>query len=247
MILSIDKTKELTRKEYVDFLQKTKGEGISEARISQLVSAGKLKVRDYPELNNIQLIVLDDDEQALAQARFTTSQALHTYSYKELGLMFGKLVHDLNNDNGNAQTLLSEKQTQLDNLVAALQQTETERNEARQTIEELTGKNQQLSASNEKLQADLTSEHSRTEALQTEVIQLNETLAEVRRKLDVETSFRTEFEEFKSLVMTILQKQAEPAGGATSDPVSESPSKSKRSKTTKTWLGSSPKECMPTV
>ena len=85
MIISIDKTKELTRKEYVDFLQKTKGESISEARISQLVSAGKLKVRDYPELNNLQLIVLDDDEQALAQARFTTSQALHTYSYKRTG------------------------------------------------------------------------------------------------------------------------------------------------------------------
>ncbi len=233
MILSIDKTKELTRKEYVDFLQKTKGESISEARISQLVSAGRLKVRDYPELNNLQLIVLDDDEQALAQARFTTSQALHTYSYKELGLMFGKLVHDLNNDNGNAQTLLSEKQTQLESLVTTLQQTETERNEARQTIEELTGKNQQLSASNEKLQADLTSEQARVEALQNDVVQLNETLTDVQRKLDVETSFRSEFEEFKALVITILQKQAEPTKGKTSDLVGESPSKGKRSKTTK--------------
>ncbi len=102
ILISIDKTKELTCKEYVDFLPKTKGESISEARISQLVSAGRLKVRDYPELNNLQLIVLDDDEQALAQARFTTTQALHSYSYKELGLMFGKLIHDLNNDNGNA-------------------------------------------------------------------------------------------------------------------------------------------------
>ena len=233
MIIAIDKTKELTRKEYVDFLKKTKGESISEARISQLVSAGKLKVRDYPELNNLQLIVLDDDEQALAHARFTTSQALHTYSYKELGLMFGKLIHDLNNDNGNAQTLLGEKQTQLDRLVASLQQTETERNQAWQTVEELTGINQQLRASQEQLQAALTGEQNRVGTLQTELTQLTETLVDVQRKLEVETSFRGEFDEFKALVMTLLEKKTEPAVDASRDLVSEAPSGRKRPKGTK--------------
>ena len=211
MLISIDKTKELTRKEYVDFLQKTKGESISEARISQLVSAGRLKVRDYPELNNLQLIVLADDEQALAQARFTTSQALHSYSYKELGLMFGKLIHDLTNDNGNAQTLLSEKQVQLDSLIATLQQVETERNQAQQTVHELSNTVTQLTADNETLRTDLTNWQTQVDTLQAEAIQLTETLTDLQRKLAVETSFRGEFEGFKALIMNLLQQQ----GGTT--------------------------------
>ncbi len=216
MLISIDKTKELTRKEYVDFLQKTKGESISEARISQLVSAGRLKVRDYPELNNLQLIVLADDEQALAQARFTTSQALHSYSYKELGLMFGKLIHDLTNDNGNAQTLIGEKQVQLDNLVSALQQVETERNLAQQTVQELSNTVTQLTADNETLRTDLTNRQNQVDTLQAEAIQLTEALTDIQRKLAVETSFRGEFEGFKTLIMNLLQQQGSTANALNS-------------------------------
>lgn len=211
MLISIDKTKQLTRKEYVDFLQKTKGESISEARISQLVSAGRLKVRDYPELNNLQLIVLDDDEQALAQARFTTTQALHSYSYKELGLMFGKLIHDLNNDNGNAQTLLGEKQTQLDAVITTLQQVETERNQALEQVERLLVDAALLTQANEQLLADLTDRQHQVETSRKEIVQLKETMTDIQRKLDVETSFRSEFEDFKSLVMNLLQKQTDAA------------------------------------
>ncbi|RYC66672.1 hypothetical protein [Spirosoma sordidisoli] len=209
MILTIDKSKELTRKEYVDFLQKTKGETISESRISQLVSAGKLKVRDYPELNNLQLIVLDDDEQALAQARFSTSQAIHTYSYKELGLMVGKLVHDLTNENGNAQTLLNEKQTQLDQLVSTLQHTEADRDEAKQTVQKMASYQQHLEAENESLQTTLTQRSETITTLEAELKNLNESLTDTQRKLDIETSFRGEFDSFKSLVMDLIQKQAE--------------------------------------
>lgn len=216
MLISIDKTKELTRKEYVDFLQKTKGESISEARISQLVSAGRLKVRDYPELNNLQLIVLADDEQALAQARFTTSQALHSYSYKELGLMFGKLIHDLTNDNGNAQTLIGEKQVQLDNLVSALQQVETERNLAQQTVRELSNTFTQLTADNETLRTDLTNRQNQVDTLQAEATQLTEALTDIQRKLAVETSFRGEFEGFKTLIMNLLQQQGSTANALNS-------------------------------
>ena len=208
MLISIDKTKELTRKEYVDFLQKTKGENISEARISQLVSAGRLKVRDYPELNNLQLIVLDDDEQALAQARFTTTQALHTYSYKELGLMFGKLIHDLNNDNGNAQTLLGEKQAQLEAVIATLQQVETERNQALEQANRLSADVAQLIQVNGQLQADLVDRQDQLEASQKELTKLNESLADIQRKLDIETSFRNEFGDFKSLIMNLLRQQS---------------------------------------
>ncbi|MBO0931877.1 hypothetical protein [Fibrella aquatilis] len=215
MILTIDKSKELTRKEYVDFLQKTKGETISESRISQLVSAGKLKVRDYPELNNLQLIVLDDDEQALAQARFSTSQAIHTYSYKELGLMVGKLVHDLTNENGNAQTLLNEKQTQLDQLVNMLQRTEADRDEARQTVEKMANYQQQIEAEIESRQTDLAQRTEQVATLQGELKSLTEALTDTQRKLDIETSFRSEFDSFKSLIMNLIQKQADDTQTAT--------------------------------
>lgn len=207
MIITIDRTKELTRKEYVDFLQKTKGETITEGRISQMVSAGKLKVRDYPELNNLQLIVLDDDEQALAQARFTTTQALHTYSYKELGLMFSKLVHDLTNENGNARTLLSEKQAQVEALTETLRGAEAERDEARRAVQQLTDQNTELATDNQALQSELNHAQSGTEALQLENFQLAQQLADSQRKLDVETSTNSKFEDFKAVVMELLLNQ----------------------------------------
>jgi predicted nuclease with TOPRIM domain len=232
MILTIDKSKELTRKEYVDFLQKTRGETISESRISQLVSAGKLKVRDYPELGNLQLIVLDDDEQALAQARFSTSQAIHTYSYKELGLMVGKLIHDVTNENGNAQTLLNEKQSQLDQLVSTLQHTEADRDEARQTVRKLTGYQQQIEAENESLQTALAQRTEQVATLQSELKSLTETLTDTQRKLDIETSFRGEFDSFKSLVMNLIQKQADDVQTATIADVAK-PASGKRGKESK--------------
>lgn len=234
MIITIDKSKELTRKEYIDFLQKTKGETISESRISQLVSAGKLKVRDYPELGNLQLIVLDDDEQALAQARFSTSQALHTYSYKELGLMVGKLIHDLTNENGNAQTLLNEKQGLLDQLVATLQEVETQRNGALQQVEELTSHVSQIRTENESLQTNITQRNDQIESLQAELTRLNDKLTDTQRKLDVETSFRSEFEEFKGLVMGMLQKQGTiTADSPTTDEAVGKTTGGKRKKATK--------------
>lgn len=225
MIIAIDKAKELTRKEYIDFLQKTKGETLSESRISQLVSAGKLKVRDYPELNNLQLIVLDDDEQALAQARFTTSQALHTYSYKELGLMVSKLIHDLTNESGNAKTLLGEKQTQLDQLVAALGQVEAERNEAKEAASTLRGQVDELTQTLESRQTTLTEREGQLAELQAELVRLNQHLKETEQKLTAESSFRGEFEQFKALVMSVLQGPPTNAPGKTKPPrVSKRPS-----------------------
>ncbi|GAA4418810.1 hypothetical protein GCM10023187_52580 [Nibrella viscosa] len=205
-IISIDTTKELTRKEYIDFVQKTKGESISESRISQLVSANKLKVREYPELNNLQLIVLDDDEQALAQGRFTTTQAIHTYSYKELGLMFGKLIQDLNNEVGNAKTLQTEKQEQIDRLAAQLLEVEASRDEAHQQIHQLTETVNQ--AANEKQQwlvkeKDL---NAQLEQSRRENVQLKERLTALQQKLDAESGFRSEFDDFKKMVMALLQE-----------------------------------------
>lgn len=207
MIITIDTTKELTRKEYVDFLRKTKNETITEGRISQMVTAGKLKVRDYPELNNLQLIVLDDDEQALAQARYTTTQALHTYSYKDLGLMFGKLIHDLTTENGNARTLLAEQQARVDELVEALGRAEAERDEARRAVQDLTAQNAELTTDHQTLQAELDGAQSEIEASQAENYRLTQELAESQRKLDVETSTNAKFEDFKTLVMELLQNR----------------------------------------
>jgi chromosome segregation ATPase len=229
MVISIDKAKELTRKEYIDFIRNTKGEPITEGRVSQLVSAGKLKVRDYPELNNLQLIVLNDDEQALAQVRFTTSQAIHTYSYKDLGLMVGKLIHDLTIENGNAQTLLIEKQTQFDQLISQLGQVETERNEATQTNEMLRTEQQQLQNQNQSLEDALVERNQLIEQQEVELKRLTEALAESQQKLAVETSFRTEFGAFKSLVMTMLQNQEQPSADVAS-PSGQRPKTQKRAK-----------------
>lgn len=226
MVITIDKAKELTRKEYIDFIRNTKGETLSEGRVSQLVSAGKLKVRDYPELNNLQLIVLNDDEQALAQARFTTSQAIHTYSYKELGMMVGKLIHDLTIENGNAQTLLNEKQTQFEQLISQLGQVEAERNEAAQTNEVLGAEKQQLQTQSRSLQDALVERDQLIEQQEADIKRLTEALADSQQKLAVEISFRTEFEDFKSLVMTMLQHRGQPSADVTN-------SSNQRSKTRK--------------
>lgn len=211
MLITIDKTKELTRKEYIDFLQKTKGEALSEARISQLVSAGRLNVRDYPELGNLQLIVLGDDEQALAQARFTTTQAIHAYSYKELGLMFGKLIHDLNNENGNAQTLLKEKQTEVDTLIQTLQQTATDRDQARQLIRQADDQINTLTAQVAAARSETAQAMAQVDTLQAEAIQTQARVVELQRKAETEAAFRSEFEEFKSLILAVLKQQADAA------------------------------------
>ena len=205
MLITIDKTKELTRKEYIDFLQKTKGDTLTEARISQLVSTGKLKVRDYPQLGNLQLIILDDDEQALSQSFFTTSQPLHTYSYKELGQMFGKLIHDQNNEVGNAKTLLTEKQDELEKLGITLQQVELERNQARQTNEELNQFLSQQQIENQRLQTELIQRQEQIDRLITEAAQHQEVIEDLQQKLELERSFRREFDEFKQLIMGMLE------------------------------------------
>lgn len=205
MIITIDKTKELTRKEYVDFLKKTKNETITEPRISQLVSAGRLKVRDYPDLGNIQLIVLNDDEQTLAQAYFTTTQPLHTYSYKELGLMFGKLIQEQTNEMGNAKNLLTEKQEQLTQLATTLQQTEQERAQARNLSDELSQSLHQSQLENNRLQNEVDQQQQQINNLTATAAQQQELLTELQRKLELETGFRKEFDEFKQLIMGVLQ------------------------------------------
>lgn len=205
MLITIDKTKELTRKEYIDFLHKTKGDTLTEARISQLVSAGKLKVRDYPQLGNLQLIVLDEDEQALAQSFFTTSQPLHTYSYKELGQMFGKLIHDQNIEVGNAKTLLTEKQEELEKLGITLQQIGQERNQARLLNEDLRLSLNQQQGENQRLQTELFQRQEQIDKLIAEAAQHQDVIDDLQRKLDLERSFRKEFDEFKQLIMGILE------------------------------------------
>ena len=209
MIITIDKSRELTRKEYIDFLKQTKGETTSEARISQLVSAGKLKVRDYPELNGIQLIVLNDDEQVLAQARFNTTQAIHTYSYKELGLMFGKLIHDLTNENGNAKTLMAEKQQQVEKYQALLQQTELERDGAIQLVDEQVQSLGQLQKENQRLQTESTQRQEQIEILKMEAAQQRDVIADLQRKLELETGFRKEFDAFTKLIMGVIDARKE--------------------------------------
>lgn len=205
MIITIDKTKELTRKEYVDFLKNTKNETITEPRISQLVSAGRLKVRDYPELGNLQLIVLNDDEQALAQAYFTTTQPLHTYSYKELGLMFGKLIQEQTNEMGNAKNLITEKQEQLTQLAATLQQTEQERVQARNLSDELSQSLNQAQLENQHLQTEVDQRQQQIDQLTATTTQQQELITELQRKLELETGFRKEFDEFKQFIMGVLQ------------------------------------------
>ncbi|GAB4039256.1 hypothetical protein [Spirosoma gilvum] len=85
--LVIDLTKAVTRKEYLRIKDK-QGKPCSAARLSQLIAKGHLTLRRYPDLNNLELIVLPESLQQDQENEFKLKQPVHTYSGKELANFF---------------------------------------------------------------------------------------------------------------------------------------------------------------
>ena len=125
---NINGTNYVSFKEYAELKGKTAG------RIYQLKNElPVVKFEDLGvELINFDLLQLSETEVNLAQSKFQTTQALHTYDYKQLSLFFADMIKGNFEARSNAETLLREKELVLE--------------EQGKVILELTEKNKSLDA-----------------------------------------------------------------------------------------------------
>ena len=125
---NINGTNYISFKEYAEIKGKTAG------RIYQLKNElPVVKFEDLGvELINYDLLQLNETEVNLAQSKFQTTQALHTYDHKQLSLFFADMIKGNSEARTNAETLLREKELALE--------------EQKQLVLELTEKNKSLDA-----------------------------------------------------------------------------------------------------
>ncbi len=125
---NINGTNYVSFKEYAELKGKTAG------RIYQLKNElPVVKFEDLGvELINYDLLQLSDTEVNLAQSKFQTTQALHTYDHKQLSLFFADMIKGNFEARSNVETLLREKELVLE--------------EQGKVILELTEKNKSLDA-----------------------------------------------------------------------------------------------------
>lgn len=125
---NINGTNYISFKEYAEIKGKTAG------RIYQLKNElPVVKFEDLGvELINYDLLQLNETEVNLAQSKFQTTQALHTYDHKQLSLFFADMIKGNSEARTNAETLLREKELVLE--------------EQKQLVLELTEKNKSLDA-----------------------------------------------------------------------------------------------------
>ena len=123
---NINGTNYVSFKEYAELKGKTAG------RIYQLKNElPVVKFEDLGvELINFDLLQLSETEANLAQSKFQTTQALHTYDHKQLSLFFADMIKGNFEARSNAETLLREKELVLE--------------EQSKTILELSEKNKSL-------------------------------------------------------------------------------------------------------
>ena len=123
---NINGTNYISFKEYAELKGKTAG------RIYQLKNElPVVKFEDLGvELINYDLLQLSETEANLAQSKFRTTQALHTFDHKQLALFFAEMIKGNSEARTNAETLLREKELVLE--------------EQSNTILELTEKNKSL-------------------------------------------------------------------------------------------------------
>lgn len=107
---NINGTNYLSFKEYAELKGKTAG------RIYQLKNElPVVKFEDLGvELINYDLLQLSETEVNLAQSKFQTTQALHTYDHKQLSLFFADMIKGNFEARSNAETLLREKELVLE-------------------------------------------------------------------------------------------------------------------------------------
>jgi chromosome segregation ATPase len=119
---------------YVSFQEYAQIKGKTVGRIYQLKS--ELPVVKFDDLGveliNYDLLQLSETEVNLAQSKFQTTQALHTYDHKQLSLFFADMIKGNFEARSNVETLLREKELVLE--------------EQSKTILELSEKNKSLDA-----------------------------------------------------------------------------------------------------
>jgi chromosome segregation ATPase len=101
---------------YVSFKEYAVIKGKTAGRVYQLKNElPVVKFEDLGvELINFDLLQLSDTEVNLAQSKFQTTQALHTYDHKQLSLFFADMIKGNFEARGNAETLLREKELVLE-------------------------------------------------------------------------------------------------------------------------------------
>lgn len=117
---------------YISFQEYAQIKGKTVGRIYQLKN--ELPVVKFDDLGveliNYDLLQLNDTEANLAQSKFQTTQALHTFDHKQLALFFAEMIKGNSEARTNAETLLREKEVVME--------------EQSNTILELTEKNKSL-------------------------------------------------------------------------------------------------------
>jgi chromosome segregation ATPase len=136
---------------YISFQEYAQIKGKTVGRIYQLKS--ELPVVKFDDLGveliNHDLLKLSETEVNLAQSKFQTTQALHTYDHKQLSLFFADMIKGNFEARSNAETLLREKELVMEEQI--------------QTIQELSEKNKSL---NESLSQTQEENFNLTETLQ---------------------------------------------------------------------------------
>ena len=101
---------------------------ISEARVSQMKSELPFeKLEDIGvSLINFDLLKLSDLEISFAQTQFQTTQSIHTYSYKDLGLFLADMIKTANDTRANSELIIREKDEQLAKALQKKQELERE-------------------------------------------------------------------------------------------------------------------------
>lgn len=119
---NIGGTNYISAKEYASM------KNISEARVSQMKSELPFeKLEDIGvSLINFDLLQLLESEISFAQTQFQTTQPIHTYSYKDLGLFLADMIKTSNEARANSEVIIREKDEQLAKTLQKKQELERE-------------------------------------------------------------------------------------------------------------------------
>jgi DNA repair exonuclease SbcCD nuclease subunit len=130
---AIDGTRYISAREYAEMMNLTPG------RVSQMkAELPFVKFEEFGvEVINFDLLELGEHQKALAQSRFETTSNLMSYSYKDLGNFFGKLLHDLVQFKGNADIRIKELDGQNQQLAKWMNEAEDRKAEAEAKAVEL--------------------------------------------------------------------------------------------------------------
>jgi SMC interacting uncharacterized protein involved in chromosome segregation len=202
---TIDGIRYISAREYAEMMNLTVG------RVSQIKSELPfVKFDEFGiEVINFDLLELQLKEKAFAQAKFETSNPIHSYSYKDLGNFFAQFALDLVQLKGNADIRIQELQNKNQELSHEITKHTHEASSLKQTIQDLQNEvklrtedfntqNQLSQKLNTELQlkeveiAELKSKHE---------IRILELQAQIKNQLDL----RSEFDEFKQLIIGELK------------------------------------------